>query len=82
MSSCHPSRLFAVVLAAALFWTPELGAQEIPPVEYYTNSPLMVGNDVPILTVACSERLEDVTITLRRGRSRSEHTFARIQRGQ
>jgi hypothetical protein len=55
--------------------------QDIPPIDYYTNGPLLVDSDSPVLTINSDERLDDVTVVLRRGRERETFRLGRISRG-
>lgn len=55
-------------------------AQEVPNVQFYTNSPAMVG-DTPTFELTSRDELEDVTITIRRGSDRFEDTFSSVRPG-
>jgi len=55
-------------------------AQDLPPIEYETNGPLLVG-DTPTLIIRSSERIDDAEVELRRGRDRQSFSFGRISRG-
>ncbi|MCA9565737.1 MAG: hypothetical protein KC561_19705, partial [Myxococcales bacterium] len=45
-------------------------AQDVPPVEFMTNSPLFVEGGMPEVIVMSREQLDDVTVELRQGRTR------------
>lgn len=56
-------------------------AQDVPPIEFYTNGPLLVDSDAPTLTLTCADRLTNVEVELRRGRETVRERFATIYRG-
>lgn len=72
-----------LVLAIALLLAPALAAaQDVPPIDFMTNSPMLVGSDVPTLILSTRETLEDVDVTLRRGRSRTSHSVGDLRAGR
>jgi outer membrane protein OmpA-like peptidoglycan-associated protein len=74
----------AVTLGVALVGTlaalPEGLAQE-PPVSWYTNSPLLVDSEPAVLELTSDEELEEVSVTIRRGRSREQHRLGVLRPG-
>lgn len=71
-----------VAFCLAVCWAANAGAQEVPPVEYLTNSPLLVDTDAPTLILSTTERLDDVSVTLRHGRTRVSRDVGRLSRGR
>jgi outer membrane protein OmpA-like peptidoglycan-associated protein len=74
-------RVFFILAGVLMSQVSFAQAQDIPPIEYFSNSPLMVG-DQPILTISCPENLEEVNVTMRSRGERIERHFGRIGRGQ
>ena len=73
---------FVVTIVCVAGWVSATSAQEVPPVDYLTNSPLLVDTDSPMLIISTTETLDDVSVTLRRGRSRVSRDIGRLSRGR
>ena len=73
---------FVVTTVCVGAWLGAANAQEVPPVDYMTNSPLLVDTDSPMLILSTSETLDDVSVTLRRGRTRVSREVGRLSRGR
>ena len=72
----------AFIALSLLMLSQQASSQEVPPIEFMTNSPLLVDTDQPMLILSTSEPLDDVTVTLRRGRSRESFDVGQLTRGR
>ncbi|MBN1947160.1 MAG: OmpA family protein [Bradymonadales bacterium] len=77
-----PIALMLSALAAVLVSPPDAHAQGDPQVEFFINSPQMVGGDPPTLRISSHDHLEAVTLELRRQGSRQTFSLGEIRRGQ